>query len=368
VNPLDELTRVLPRPPAGEDLPRQQQHKTDLLTIIAADRSLRRAVRQRAIRGWLVPAMAAAGVTAVAVLAVVASTLVGGQGQGRGAGQGFGSVHPTRRATAPSGDAPAAPPGGSPLTTTRHWSIPADLIHIVAVSVNRGSVTVTVAAGGGSAAITATPDYRGQAVVLTSQVRGGSLTVTARCPQEPLCEVALALRVPAGVAVRATSDLGDVRVTGLHGGVTASSEQGGIVLTDLSGRVSASNDLGNVTLADLSGSVTAHTGAGTITGTGLTAAHVALSSKDGNISAAFGAPPARVTVSSQLGDVALRLPSTFTAAHSFGPFREETRRDVKYDVVARTQAGTTSVTVPQSARSPYVIRASSELGSVAVVG
>jgi hypothetical protein len=351
VNPLDELTRALPTPPVSEELPRQQLHKTELLTIIAAaSRRRRRALRNRVSRRLLVPALAAVAVAAVAVLAVTVPTLVGVGSGNPSASHSVRPGHSTGVTTAPSGAAPASPPTGSRLTRTWHWSVPAARFGGIAVSVNRGSVTI-VTGSASAAAITATPLYGGQAPVLSSQVLDGTMALTARCPQEPNCRVALTLAVPAGVTVRATADLGDVRVTGLRGSVAATDRQGAIVLSDLSGRVSASNDLGDVTLTGLSGSVTASTAAGTISATDLRAAQVALASDEGSITAAFAAPPAHVTASSQLGSVVLRLPSTVT-----------------YDVIASTQLGRTSVTVPRSTRSPNVINASSRLGSVTVAG
>jgi hypothetical protein len=348
VNPLDELTRALPEPPASEELPGQQLHKTELLTIIAADRRRGRAHRSRVSRGWLAPAMAAAAVAAVAVLAVTVPSLVGVGSGNAAASHPPRSGHSTGASVAPSGAAPA--PTGSPLTATRHWSVPAAQFGTIAISVNRGSVVVA-SGSASSAAITADPHYGDRAPVLSSQVVDGTLAVTASCPQEPNCQVALTLQVPAGVAVRATADLGDVRMTGLHGSVTATDRQGGIFLTDLSGRVSASNDLGDVTLTSLSGAVAASTKAGTISATDLLAAQVALSSQAGEITAAFAVPPTHVTASSQLGDVMLRVPATAT-----------------YDVIASTQLGSTSVTVPRSLRSGRVIKASSRLGSITVTG
>jgi hypothetical protein len=348
VNPLDELTRVLPRPPVSEELPRQQRHKTELLTIIAADRRRRRALRSRATRGWLVPAMAAAAVAAVAVLAVTVSGLVGVGSRSPSASHGVRLGHSTGTTTAPSGGAPA--PTGSRLTTTRRWSVATTRFDAITVSVNRGSVVVA-AVTASSAAVTATPSYRGQAPVVSSQVLDGHLTVWAQCPNEGNCQVALTLAVPARVAVLVIADLGDVRVTGLHGSVSATDHQGDMVLTDLTGRVSASDDLGDVTLTGLSGPVTASTKAGTISATNLTAAQVVLSSQEGDVAAAFAAPPAHVTASSQLGDVTLRLPESVT-----------------YDVIASTKLGSTSITAPRSARSGHVIKASSQLGSVTVAG
>jgi hypothetical protein len=339
VNPLDELSSVLPRPPASQELPRQQRHKAELLTIIAADRP-RRLTRHRAIRGWLGPALAATAVAAVAVLAVLVSNLAGG------AGSGSPAAHPGLRTGQP-GPAPAGPPTDR-LTVIRSWSVPAAQFGTVVVSVNRGSVTIE-AGDASAAAIVATPDYRGKAPLITSRVRNKTLAVTARCPQEPRCAVGLTLKLPAGVAVQAESDVGDVRVTGLGGNVAASSQQGQVSLTDVTGRIAASDQLGNVTLTDVGGTITAITAEGTISAASLSAAQVTLSSQDGDITADFAVSPARVTASSQLGDVTLRLPGTVT-----------------YDVDASTQLGDTSVTVPRSATAQHIVKASSELGSVTV--
>jgi hypothetical protein len=345
VNPLDELTRVLPKPPADQELPRRQLHKAELLTIIAADRKPRRAPRNRDMPRWLAPVMAAAAVAVIVVLAVAVPTLVG-------VGSGGRPTHsPAPRGTAPlSAGATAPPPTGSALTTTRRWSVPAARFDSVSVSVARGSVTV-VGGRASSAAITASPRYGGQAPALSSQVIDDTLIVTARCPTEPRCQVLLTLQVPAGVSVRARSGLGIVRVTGLHGGVIASASDGDIALTDLSGRVAASSELGDVTLKGLSGQVTASTGNGAINATDLTAAQVALSSQAGNVTAAFSVAPEHVTASSQMGNVVLRLPET-----------------VPYDVTASTQLGSTSIKLPRSSGSGHVVKASSQLGSVTVTG
>jgi hypothetical protein len=309
VNPLDELTRALPKPPASEELPRQLLHKTELLTIIAADR--RRALRNRVNRRWLVPAMAAAAVATIAVLALTVPNLVGIGAGNVPANRGARSSHPTS-ASSEGGAAPTAT--GSRLTTRRHWSVRAARFSAIAVTVDRGSVVV-VGGAASSAAVTAAPHYVGRAPVLSSQVLDGTLAVTASCPQEPDCQVALTLRVPAAVAVRVTADLGDVTLTGLSGAVTASTKAGMIGANDL------------------------------------LAAQVVLSSQDGDITAAFAVPPAHVSASSQLGDVTLRLPETVT-----------------YDVIASTKLGSTSITAPRSARSGHVIKASSQLGSVTVAG
>jgi hypothetical protein len=350
VNPLDELARMLPKPPASHELPTQQQHKSELITIITVGQRRRRALRSQASRRWFAPAMAAAAVAVVAVLAVAVPALVGIGSGSPSASQGVRSRASAGATGASSAGAQAPSPAGSRLTATRRWSVAASRFHAVAVFIDHGSITV-VGGRASAAAITATPRFGGQAPVLGSQVLDDTLVVRARCPRERLCQVALTLRVPAGVAVRTTSDLGAVRVTGLHGGVTVSAWEGGIVLTDLSGRVAASDDLGDLTLTNLSGSITASTDAGSIKATGLTATQVTLSSHAGDITTEFSAAPRHVTASSQLGDVVLGLPTTVT-----------------YNVHASTQLGHVSIKVPRSTGSANVIKASSQLGSVTVTG
>lgn len=347
MNPLDELTRALPKPPASQELPRQQRHKAELLTVIAADRRRRLALLDRATRGWLGPALAAAAVAAIAVLAVLVPTLVG---VGSGSPSASRSARPGHSTAPPSAAAAALPPGSSPLTRTGRWSVPATRFNSITVTDNRGTVVIA-SDSASAAAISAAPQYRGSPPRLSGRVVDGTLALAVHCPDESNCQVALTLAVPAGVSVRATAVLGDVRVTGLHGSVTATDQQGDIVLTDLSGPVSASNHLGDVTLTGLSGPVTASATAGTISATDLRSARVVLSSQEGDVMAAFAAVPNRVTATSQLGDVVLRVPSTAT-----------------YDVIASTQLGSTSVTVPRSAGSANVIKASSKLGSVTVTG
>jgi hypothetical protein len=345
VNPLDELAALLPAAPVTQELPERERHKADVLTVIAAEPAPGRlwlVPRRLAARRWLVPGGAATAVVLVALLAVVVPRLDAG---------------PARPGTLPSGAAgvqrtgpPAAPPHGSRLTVPRHWTVPAaSLSHVTAVTTS-GQVTVTGGASR-SAAITATPDYQGTAPTVTSQVADGTLTVTASCPQEPNCQVSLSLDVPARLRVRAKSDQGDLRLTGLTGGAVASTNQGDVTVSQLSGRVAATTDQGNINLTAVAGSVTARTSQGTINAVGLAATSATLSSDQGDIDAVFWVPPRLVTASSQEGSVYIRLPST-----------------VAYHVFASTQLGSRSVNVPQSPSSAHVVKATTQLGAVTVTG
>jgi hypothetical protein len=344
VNPLDELAALLPPAPAPRALPQRPQHRADVLTVITADPAPGRSrpVRRPAARRWLVPGAAALAVALVAVLtAVIPHPAAGPARPGTGPSVPAG-IRPT--------GAPAGPPHGSLLTVPRHWTVPAAGLRTVTLITTSGQVTVTGRATR-SARITATPRYRGSAPVITSQVADGTLTVTASCPQEPSCQASITVDMPAGLPVHAKSAEGDVRLTGLTGGAVASTAQGNVVLRQLSGRVTATTEQGDIDLAAIAGSVTARTSQGEISGIGLSTSSAILSSEQGDIDAAFAVAPRLVTASTQEGSVYVRLPSTGT-----------------YHVIASTQLGSRSVSVPSLPSSPRVIRASTQVGTVTVTG
>ena len=322
MNPIDELASLLPPAPPSRDLPHRDQHEADLLAVIGADPA---AGSPRRRSRWLAPSAAAIAVAcAVVVVAIAAVALPGLSGTG------------TTPGSRPTGPGPAgksgAPAGGSRLTATRHWTAPAGSFTSVVVSTSDGPVTVAGDAAK-SAAVTATPSYSGTAPVVSYRVADRTLTVRAQCPQERNCQVALQLRVPAGVPVRAATDLGAVRLTGLTSGAVADSQ------------------LGNIYLSRVAGPVTAQTELGQVSATGLTAYRATLTTAQGSVDAAFSVAPELVTASSQLGSVTLRLPS-----------------GTSYAVTATADLGSTSVTVPQSRVSRHVVKADSQLGSVTVSG
>jgi hypothetical protein len=312
VNPLDDLIALLPSAPHGRKLPRHERHKSDLLAVIATSSSHASrgqswpgwAGPPRSGRQWLVAAASAVTVVVIGVLAVLVP-------------------RPSAR--------PAEPRSGL-LTAARHWVEPTAGLSGITVVTTSGNITV---AGDGSAtaAITAIPRYQATAPSLTSHVARGRLTITATCKGTDNCQVSLVLHVPPRLLITAVSSQGDIQLSGLSAGVVASTDQGAI------------------NLSGIAGPITAETSQGTITGAGLAATRASLSSEQGDIKAVFRIPPLLVNASTQEGSVDITLPSTAT-----------------YHVIAQTQLGTASVSVPQSASSPRVIRAASQLGSVTVVG
>jgi hypothetical protein len=340
MNLIDELASLLPPAPPSRDLPRRDQHEADLLAVIAADPAsgrLRSSRRRLAGRSWLAPSAAAivvaCAVVIVAVMAVALPELSGSGTRPRSRPAGPPPArHPTAGHPAPGiSRPPGGPPGGSPLTVTRHWTVPAGSFARVVVSTDNGPITVT-GTGEASAAVTATPSYRGAAPVISYQIAARTLTVQATCPREPHCQVTLQLHVPPGVPVRAATDRGSIRLTGLMSGAAAESQ------------------LGDIYLAGISGSVTAQTAQGLISAV-LAASRARLTTGQGNVNAVFWVAPELVTASSQLGSVTIRLPSS-----------------TSYAVTATADLGGTSVTVPQSPDSRHIVRANSQLGSVTVAG
>jgi hypothetical protein len=414
VNPIDELANLLPPAPPGRELPHRDLHQADLLAVIDADWTARsqqaprtqsaglRSSRLQSTRRvsswwlsswrlssspgdtgrrWLAPSAAAIAVAcAVIVVAVAAVALPGLLGSGRTPGS-----RPT--GPRPHGNSEAPGPGGSPLTLTRHWTVPAAAIGTIVAASDDGNVVVTGAATS-TASVTAIPTYHGKPPTISVRVSAGSLTVTARCPaQEQNCLVTLKLTVPSREHVVAESGEADIRLAGLAGGgkataeqgnvslsrvsggmtaiagqgtidahqisgsLTARADQGNIDVTGLTGKLAANAGQGNITLTGIAGRLTAHAGQGGISATGLAVRQATLTSGQSTIDASFSQPPALVVATCQMGSVRLHLPGNSS-----------------YAVTASAQMGGTSVRVPQSAGSPHVVKATSQMGSVTVAG
>jgi hypothetical protein len=142
---------------------------------------------------------------------------------------------------------------------------------------------------------------------------GTTLTLSYGCPVELSCTISYTLQVPRAVAVR------------------------------------VSGGAGEVTLTSLSGPVTAQTSTGLITAMNLASAEVSLKSDAGSIIATSSAPPRSLHASTSVGPIALTVPGS-----------------VAYKISTRTFVGTSNVTVRRSARSPYAISASSDIGSISI--
>jgi hypothetical protein len=142
---------------------------------------------------------------------------------------------------------------------------------------------------------------------------GTTLTLSYGCPVELSCTISYTLQVPRAVAVR------------------------------------VSGGAGEVTLTSLSGPATAQTSTGLITAVNLASAEVSLKSDAGSIIVTSSAPPRSLHASTSVGPISLTVPGS-----------------VAYKISTRTFVGTSNITVRESARSPYAISASSDIGSISI--
>jgi hypothetical protein len=142
---------------------------------------------------------------------------------------------------------------------------------------------------------------------------GTTLTLSYGCPGELSCSISYTVQVPRAVAVR------------------------------------VSGGAGAVTLTSLAGPATVQTSTGLITAVNLSSAAVSLKSDAGGIIATSSAPPRSLDASTKVGAIALTVPGS-----------------VAYRISTKTFVGVSTITVRRSARSPYAISASSDVGSISI--
>lgn len=200
---------------------------------------------------------------------------------------------------------------GAHTGTAKSFTISA---HITTVVIEGGASSITVTGSDRTTiAVSQQPSYSKTPPATSRGVAGTTLTLSYRCPSELICGVAYDVQVPRGVAVR------------------------------------ASTLAGAITLTSLSADVTAQTDAGLITANDLGAATVRLKSDAGGIIAVFSAAPSSVSASTNIGSISITLPGAES-----------------YQVHTHTYVGSSRVTVHKNAASPYVITASSDLGSITI--
>jgi hypothetical protein len=265
-------------------------------------RRLRRRRTRQAVGGTAVLA-------AVAGLAVVVGTTAGAP-------------------RAPAGPLPAASPlsqpSGIPVTTTSPrpvqggyqasaaYTVSAPVSSLVVAS-ELGAVTIT-GSQRSTVSVTEQVQFSDRPPVMTRTVTGKTLTLDYRCPNESLCAASYDIQVPRDLAVRVSSDNGEIRLSALAGPVQASSHLG------------------------------------LISASGLTSSTASFTSSLGEIDAVFTAAPATVHATTNNGAINIRVPGT-----------------VSYDVkVTPGGLGSAIVTVPRSSSSRHVIDATCDLGSVLI--
>ena len=142
---------------------------------------------------------------------------------------------------------------------------------------------------------------------------GSTLTLSYGCPGELSCSISYTLQVPRAVAVR------------------------------------VSGGAGEVTLTSLAGPATVQTSTGLITAVNVSSADASLKSDVGGIIATWTAAPRSLHASTSVGAITLTVPGS-----------------VAYKISAHTFVGLSDITVRKSARSPYAITASSDVGSISI--
>ena len=195
--------------------------------------------------------------------------------------------------------------------TTRTYQIAAPVAAVIVVS-RAGSVSITGGTGPG-VSVAERLTYSKTPPVTSRTVSGRTLTAAYTCPAQVVCAVSYVLRVPASVAVRATTTAGAIR------------------------------------LADLSGKITAQARAGLISATGLRGASVSLTNDVGAISAAFAVPPATLQAVTRVGAISLRVPDS-----------------TAYTVSADARVGKATVRVRESASSAHAITATTDVGAILI--
>lgn len=149
--------------------------------------------------------------------------------------------------------------------------------------------------------------------------RGRTLTISsAPCGGGPLsghCGVSLLVEIPATVAVRVTTAVGQVSVSGLTGSVYAQVGRG------------------SVRLDGIRGPAQVQVGSGSATGVALSSGQVDATVLTGSLQLAFARPPRRVSASTTTGSVTVVVPagSHYRLAETTGP---DVSRRVNHELVA----------------------------------
>jgi len=208
-------------------------------------------------------------------------------------------------------------------------------VDAVDVEVDRGSVSVTA----GDVDEVTVEAHVSDGLLRTEHeqvVDGSSLVLRGHCRAllSHFCAVDYEVRVPPDVAVLIRTDDGRIRVDGTDGPVDVASDNGTIELFDVRGDVLAESDNGS------------------LRGEGLVAGEVRASTDNGSIVFGFAEPPTLVDADSDNGSVELRLPEVAGG----------------YRVTMDTDVGDTDLGVATDPDSPRSITATTDNGSVRVLG
>jgi hypothetical protein len=201
---------------------------------------------------------------------------------------------------------------------------------VTAVSVRNPAGRVELVAGTGPVSVREQLTYASSRPGTTHTLVGRALNLVNSGCAPHACVVDYRITVPAETSVSVDADAGAVSVTGISATVRIEADAGAVRLTNVTGEIG----------------VTA--GAGAVSGTGLTSS-TTVESGGGSVNLAFAAPAMSVDVTTDAGDITLRLPPG------------------SYAVQTMTFGGRRLVDVPTDPSSIYHVTARAGTGAVVVI-
>lgn len=200
---------------------------------------------------------------------------------------------------------------------------------------------ITVSAGdAGQVTVHRRLQWRAAEPVVREDWSGDTLRISAACPErQNHCAVDYTVRVPAGVAVQAATDAGDLAVR------------------DLTGDVRLTTGSGETDIDHLAGPLRVRSGDGDVTATGLRSATTDVDTRDGRVELRYDTAPTTVRVLAVDGGITITVPDRATAGAD---------GDDDYRVSADTEDGDRAVTVRQNWASRHSITATTTTGDVTV--
>jgi hypothetical protein len=202
----------------------------------------------------------------------------------------------------------------------------------LSVSLNDGDLTLAPSSGD-RVELTGVAHYSLVRPTVNVDTTGAGVSVSVTCPwfASINCSADLTVVVPAGIAVAASTDTGNITASNLD-------------------NVSLQTDTGDLQVNGGAGVDHLSTDTGQITGAAMDASDVTAGSDTGDVSLDFAQPPTDVSAQDDTGDVTVTLPAGAPP----------------YAVSAHTQTGNTTVGVPTNPTSTDQIAVSTDTGDVTV--
>jgi hypothetical protein len=202
----------------------------------------------------------------------------------------------------------------------------------VTVSVNAGDLTLTPSPDG-QVHLSGVARYGLVRPTVAITTTGAGVSISADCSWFLVdqCSVDLAVAVPSGIAVDASTDSGDITASNL-GNLTLAADSGGVQVNGGSGILHLTTDSGDITALATSADT------------------VDASADSGEVTLSFAQAASSVTVQDDSGNVVLTLPVD-------GP---------TYAVDAHSDSGNVSIGVPTDPSSAHSVSISVDSGNVSV--